>query len=155
MNCLQMKQSWERMLQIHQSCRSPRLQTRCLPRRVHRREEEAEQEEEAWLLARNAEALRADVLKVGHHGSRTSSSEAFLDAVAPRLALVSVGAGNRYRHPAPATLASFLIRNVPVLRTDLDGALVVRSDGRQLRIHTEAGEWAVPSRPVLFRPIEP
>jgi competence protein ComEC len=116
---------------------------------------DAEKEEEAWLLARNAEALRADVLKVGHHGSRTSSSPAFLQAVAPRVALVSVGAGNRYRHPAPATLATFLTRNVPVLRTDLDGAIVVRSDGHQLRVHTDAGEWEVPSRPVGIRPSTP
>ena len=48
MHCLQVNQSRERMLQIHQSCRSPRLQTRHLPRRPHRREEEVEQEEEAW-----------------------------------------------------------------------------------------------------------
>ena len=104
---------------------------------------DAEKEEEAWLLARDAEGLRADVLKVGHHGSRTSSTPAFVNAVAPRLALVSVGAGNRYRHPAPATLEAFLSRDIPVLRTDHDGSIIVRSDGHRLQVITRTGEWTV------------
>jgi len=66
-----------------------------------------------------------------------------VNAVAPRLALVSVGAGNRYRHPAPATLEAFLSRNIPVLRTDQDGSIVIRSDGRRLHVITQTGEWAV------------
>jgi competence protein ComEC len=104
---------------------------------------DAEREEEAWLLARDPEGLRADVLKVGHHGSRTSSTPAFLAAVAPRLAVVSVGAGNRYRHPAPETLRAFLDRKIPVLRTDQDGAIVIRSDGYRLHVITQFDTWGV------------
>jgi competence protein ComEC len=59
------------------------------------------------------------------------------------LALVSVGAGNRYRHPAPATLEAFLSRDIPVLRTDHDGSIIVRSDGHRLQVITRTGEWTV------------
>ncbi|HEV8218282.1 MAG TPA: DNA internalization-related competence protein ComEC/Rec2, partial [Gemmatimonadaceae bacterium] len=62
---------------------------------------DAERPEEEWLLEHAHSQLHADVLKVGHHGSKTSSSEPFLDAVSPRLALVSVGAGNTYHLPTP------------------------------------------------------
>jgi beta-lactamase superfamily II metal-dependent hydrolase len=61
---------------------------------------DAEANEEQWILANtDPDLLRADVLKLGHHGSRTSSTSPFLDAVAPRLGVVSVGAGNTYGHP--------------------------------------------------------
>lgn len=67
-----------------------------------------------------AGALSAvDLLKVGHHGSRGSTAGAFLDAVCPRLALLSCGRENRFGHPAPETLASLASRRVPVYRTDL------------------------------------
>jgi competence protein ComEC len=61
---------------------------------------------------------RADVLKVAHHGSRTSTRPAFLDAAAPRVALLSCGRRNRFGHPAPATLAALARRGVSTLRTD-------------------------------------
>jgi competence protein ComEC len=106
---------------------------------------DAEGEEEAWLLSRyTPDDLRADVLKVGHHGSRTSSSPALLDAVTPRVALASLGAGNRYGHPALETLEAFLARGVPVLRTDLEGAIVVRSDGQNLEVESRGERWRVP-----------
>ena len=60
-----------------------------------------------------------DVLKVGHHGSRGSTTPALLDAVCPRVALVSCGRENRFGHPAPETLANLAARGVPVYRTDL------------------------------------
>lgn len=69
--------------------------------------------------------LRADVLKVPHHGSATSSSVGFIGAVGPRLALVSVGAGNRYGHPDDAVLARLAGTGAEVMRTDRDGALVI------------------------------
>lgn len=106
---------------------------------------DAERDEEAWLLQHyDRETLAADVLKLGHHGSRTSSSAALLDAVQPRLAIASVGTGNRYGHPAPETLAALLAREVPVLRTDLEGTVVVRSDGRELSVHAGADRWILP-----------
>lgn len=108
---------------------------------------DAEGEEEAWLLSRYPpEELRADVLKVGHHGSRTSSSPALLDAVAPRVALASLGAGNRYGHPALETLEAFFVRGVPLLRTDLEGSVVVRSDGHTLEVESRGERWHVPPR---------
>lgn len=109
---------------------------------------DAERDEEAWLLAHVDPAiLKADVLKVGHHGSRTSSTASFVAAVAPRVAIASLGAGNRYGHPAPETLTAFLARGVPLLRTDLEGAVVVRSDGRQLEVRAGHDRWIIPPQP--------
>lgn len=65
--------------------------------------------------------LRADILKVPHHGSKTSSSEAFLLAVDPDLALISVGRDNHYGHPRPEVLARYAALGIPVRRTDLEG----------------------------------
>ena len=79
---------------------------------------DAETPEESWLLAHVATELHADVLKVGHHGSATSSSAAFLDAVHPRVALVSVGAGNSYGHPSESVMRDLAARGITVLRTD-------------------------------------
>jgi len=109
---------------------------------------DAEREEEEWLLAHAGEALDAEVLKVGHHGSATSSGESFLDAVRPRLALVSVGANNSYGHPSQAVLESLLERGAQVLRTDRMGTVVVRTDGYRLFVEARGETWEIPpSRP--------
>jgi competence protein ComEC len=97
---------------------------------------DAERAEEGSLLALGADRLRADVLKVGHHGSRTSSSPAFLAAVAPREAVVSCGARNRFGHPARSTLESLAAAGARVWRTDHDGAVTIETDGRGLRVTT-------------------
>lgn len=103
---------------------------------------DAEAEEEEWLRQRwTVDELGADVLKVGHHGSRSSSSPELLDAVRPRLAVVSLGSGNRYGHPATETVGEFLERGVPLLRTDRDGTIVVRSDGRRLEVESGGERW--------------
>jgi competence protein ComEC len=108
---------------------------------------DAESNEERWMLEHaDTGALHADVLKVGHHGSRTSSSPAFLDAVQPRLGLVSVGEDNRYGHPSPQTLAEFARRGIPLLRTDREGAIVVRTDGHVVQVQTRGDRWTVGSR---------
>jgi competence protein ComEC len=75
-------------------------------------------------------APRAQAIKVGHHGSRFSTSDAFLDAVRPRLALVSVGARNAFGHPAPEVLARLARHGVLVERDDQLGTLWIRTDGR-------------------------
>ena len=74
---------------------------------------------------------RITALKVGHHGSRTSTSEAFVRATSPRYALISVGARNRYGHPDPAVLARLERAGARIYRTDLDGTvtLAARRDG--------------------------
>ena len=70
--------------------------------------------------------LEADLLKVGHHGSRTSTGRALLAAVAPRLAWISAGRQNRYGYPSPIVLDRLLEHGVRVLRTDRDGQLRLR-----------------------------
>ncbi|MEZ5653971.1 MAG: DNA internalization-related competence protein ComEC/Rec2 [Burkholderiaceae bacterium] len=69
--------------------------------------------------------LRSDILLVPHHGSRTSSSENFLAAVAPSTAIVQAGYRNRYRHPSAAVMARYRERGIEVLRTDWDGAISI------------------------------
>jgi len=81
---------------------------------------------EAQLLQRGAGALRADVLLVPHHGSRTSSSAQFLAAVHPSAAVIPVGYRNRFRHPNAEVLERYASMHVRILRTDRDGAVTVR-----------------------------
>jgi competence protein ComEC len=64
---------------------------------------------------------QADLLKVGHHGSKTSTSDLFLDAVRPEVAVISVGEKNRYGHPHTGVLERLRARGVRVFRTDRDG----------------------------------
>ena len=82
-------------------------------------------EVEAILLARHGAALESDVLKLGHHGSHTSSSEAFLDTVDPVLAVVSAGRRNGYGHPSPTVLSALAARDVQVARTDREGTVTL------------------------------
>jgi competence protein ComEC len=107
---------------------------------------DAEAPEEAWLLAHARSELHADVLKVGHHGSSTSSSAEFLDAVHARVALVSVGAGNAYGHPSSDVMRDLAARGATVLRTDQLGTVVVRTDGHSLRIEAAARNWTLAPR---------
>ena len=99
---------------------------------------DAQSDEENDLLARAPEKLVADVLKVGHHGSATSSSPAFLAAVAPREAIISVGRRNRFGHPHPRTLAALAACGARVWRTDRDGAVTVTTDGRTLEVEAQS-----------------
>jgi competence protein ComEC len=80
--------------------------------------------------------LRADVLKVGHHGSNTSSIEPFLDAVSPTFAVISDGFANSFHHPHPKVLERLAGHRATILRTDLDGLITVRTDGQRISIET-------------------
>jgi competence protein ComEC len=103
---------------------------------------DAERDVEARLAARLGADLRADVLKVGHHGSATSTTAPLLEAVSPRLALVSVGAGNRYGHPSPDVLEALRSHGSHVLRTDDVGTIVVSIDGGPvLQVAAEDVRW--------------
>ena len=97
-----------------------------------------EREAEDRLVASGAE-LRSTVLKVGHHGSGTSTTERFLDAVDPAIAVVSSGAGNPYGHPAPEVVERLeaKIGAPSVYRTDLQGTVEVVSDGESVWVTTE------------------
>jgi competence protein ComEC len=92
------------------------------------------------------QTLRADVLKVAHHGSTTSTSAPFLAAVHPRLALISVGAHNSYGHPGAEVLDALRSAGVQTLRTDLSGTIVARTDGRRLEVEARSSRWEVPPR---------
>ena len=80
-------------------------------------------------LEKSGASLKADVLKVAHHGGNTSSGEAFLKAVNPSLAVISVGAGNPHGHPHPEPLNNLQRLNIPVYRTDQFGTVVLTYDG--------------------------
>jgi competence protein ComEC len=82
--------------------------------------------------------LHADVLKVGHHGSRTSSTESFLEAVSPSVALISAGYENSFGHPHPDVLARLSARRAAILRTDLNGLVTARTDGRAIWFSLQA-----------------
>ncbi|MBL8983929.1 MAG: MBL fold metallo-hydrolase, partial [Gemmatimonadetes bacterium] len=103
---------------------------------------DAELGEETWLLGHAPRELAASVLKVGHHGSHSSTSPAFLDAVSPRVALVSVGRDNDYGHPSPGVLQRLDAHGAHVLRTDDEGTIVLSTDGLSLEVRTEWGRWS-------------
>jgi competence protein ComEC len=86
---------------------------------------------EDQILAGYGDFLKSDLLKVGHHGSSTSSSPRFIDLVAPEVAIASVGWRNRFGHPSPLREAELLTRSVEVKKTSTDGAIWYRSDGHR------------------------
>jgi competence protein ComEC len=87
-------------------------------------------------LLRYGPALQSTLIKVPHHGGRTSSTPAFLDLVNPRAAVISVGRRNPFHHPAPETLRRYKERGVKIYRTDRRGAIIFTSNGRSFRIRT-------------------
>ena len=96
---------------------------------------DAEKEAERGMLAENGQhALQAEVLKIGHHGSKNSTTSEFLAAVKPRLAIISVGEGNPYGHPSTELLERLANANVRVLRTDRDGAVHILMNGKGLEV---------------------
>jgi beta-lactamase superfamily II metal-dependent hydrolase len=97
---------------------------------------DAEKHEEAWLLAGHP-ALRSTVLKLGHHGSRTSSSAAFLAAVAPDLAVVSCKPGDA-KHPHPETLKRLERTNLKLVRTSDEGNIVLGFFGDRVSLESSA-----------------
>ena len=85
---------------------------------------------ESRLIA-SGQDLRSEILKVPHHGSRTSSSAPFLDAVQPDYAIFSLGQGNRYQLPHADVVERYRTRGCPTLRTDTSGAITLRTDGKR------------------------
>lgn len=90
---------------------------------------------EAQILREGVD-VSSTVLKVGHHGSATSSSEDFLRAVAPRCAVISVGYGNSFGHPRAEVLERLESLPTKIYRTDRDGLIKFRTDGKSLRVET-------------------
>ncbi|HEY5635352.1 MAG TPA: DNA internalization-related competence protein ComEC/Rec2 [Burkholderiales bacterium] len=110
---------------------------------------------EAELLAQAASRLPADIVLVPHHGSRTSSTAAFVEAVRPDWAVVPVGHGNRFGHPAPEVVARWMDAGARVLRTDRHGAVHLRFGGTAPAIEAERARrpryWRAAPRADLSR----
>lgn len=101
---------------------------------------DAETEVENAILSAGTN-VKSNVVKVGHHGSSTSTSSAFLAAVSPDAAVISCGAGNSYGHPSATTLQK--LTGVPVWRTDLNGTIIAMTDGQTCRLTGEKGTAAL------------
>jgi beta-lactamase superfamily II metal-dependent hydrolase len=93
---------------------------------------DAEAEEESEILSAYAEELNCQVLKVGHHGSSTSTTEDFLEAASPMYAVISVGKDNSYGLPSDLILERLAEKNIVVYRTDESGDLVFQTDGETI-----------------------
>ena len=91
---------------------------------------------EAELILREGGRLTSDVMLVPHHGSKTSSTDAFIDAVTPDIAIATPGYRNRFGHPRPEVLARYELRRVRLLRSDYDGAIEARFDGGRPSMRT-------------------
>jgi competence protein ComEC len=99
---------------------------------------DVERQIESRMLDEN-QLQHSDVLKVAHHGSRTSTTEAFLDAVSPAFAVISSGFENSYGHPHRDILERLARHGTAALRTDRHGMITIRSDGRRLDVETHSG----------------
>lgn len=81
--------------------------------------------------------LKSTVLKIAHHGSKTSTSSPFLDRVSPDIAVISSGRGNTFGHPADETIKKLTDKNITIYRTDQNGTITLLTDGTSLKITTE------------------
>ncbi|MFY9483991.1 MAG: MBL fold metallo-hydrolase [Tissierellaceae bacterium] len=93
--------------------------------------------EEEILNNFNKRDLASDVFKLAHHGSSTSNTEDFLEAINPSYGIISCGQDNSYGHPHREIMAQLKARNILVFRTDLHGTIVINSDGKDISIETE------------------
>lgn len=101
---------------------------------------DAESLSEQEILNNNLD-VSADVLKVGHHGSKSSSSKKFLDAVNPKYAIISCGKNNDYGHPKSVIMNRLKKANIVVYRTDESGSIILTSDGKNISFDKEPGSY--------------
>lgn len=97
---------------------------------------DAEDISEGEMLQKQLD-IQADVLKVGHHGSDSSTTEKFLDKVNPKYAVISCGKDNSYGHPHKVTLDKLNAKNINVFRTDLEGTIIATSDGKDITFNVK------------------
>ena len=102
---------------------------------------DAESLSESEILKNNVD-LKADVLKIGHHGSSTSTSAKFLNAVSPKYAVISVGKDNSYNHPTKTTMNRLKKLGIPVYRTDEQGTIECVSNGETISFNVDAGTYS-------------
>jgi competence protein ComEC len=81
------------------------------------------------LISRYGEFINSDVLKVGHHGSKSSTSDLFLDLVKPKIGIISAGLMNKFKHPSKSVINKLNERNIVIRRTDHEGAIILTSNG--------------------------
>ncbi|MCI4444869.1 MAG: hypothetical protein JHC32_02455 [Candidatus Aminicenantes bacterium] len=96
-------------------------------------------EAEKYILTQNKGSLRSTVLKVPHHGSRSSSSPDFIEEVSPQWAVITAGRNNIYGFPDAEVISTLEAKGVRILRIDRDGAIEFKSDGHNLSLRTAAG----------------
>jgi len=96
-----------------------------------------EKEREGQLLTESRSNLNVDILKVGHHGSSSSSSPLFIKSVGPKIAVICCGQGNKYGHPHQETISLLQSLGIEIYRTDLSGTILIKTDGIDYQIFTE------------------
>lgn len=101
---------------------------------------DAEADSESQMLSKGLD-LSATVLKIGHHGSRSSTGQNFLDKVNPKYAVVSVGEVNSYGHPTQDAINRLKSKGITVYRTDENGTVVATSDGKTINFNTKPGSY--------------
>lgn len=99
---------------------------------------DAEEISEKEMIEVYKDNLKSDVLKVGHHGSTTSTSQEFLDAVRPKEAVISLGKDNTYGHPHKEIIDRLEANNIIIYRTDLEGTIIAKSDGNSIIFQGES-----------------
>lgn len=100
---------------------------------------DAEKVAEEDIISTNIN-IDADLMKMGHHGSSTSNSDVLLDKISPKIAIISCGQNNSYGHPHQEVLNEISKRGVEVYRTDLQGNIIVTSDGKEITVKTQKSE---------------
>lgn len=102
---------------------------------------DAENISEGEILAKQLD-IKADVIKIGHHGSSSSTSQKFLDKVSPKYAVISVGKNNDYGHPHQSTMDKLKTKGIIVYRTDENGSIVATSDGQTITFNSKPGSYS-------------
>lgn len=108
---------------------------------------DAEEDSEADIL-KNELDISADVYKVSHHGSKTATTDAFLEAVNPKYAVISCGEGNTYGHPHAEVMNKLMERGIPIYRTDEQGTIVCVSDGKNITWNCSPSESFKAGEPI-------
>jgi len=96
-----------------------------------------EKKREGQLLIKSRDSLNVDILKVAHHGSSSSSSSLFVKSIKPRISIISCGEGNQYGHPHQETLTLLQNLGIKIYRTDLNGTILIETDGIDYQVFTE------------------
>lgn len=107
---------------------------------------DAESAAESQILGRGY-TLSSTILKIGHHGSRTSTSQAYLAAIKPKTAVIMCGAGNSYGHPHEETLAKLAAAGVEIYRTDQHGTIIISTDGQTYTVNKQPMAYAQQPQP--------